>query len=251
MVPAFRRGRNLKIQCIRKVFTALHFFHMLLCYSLIPKCIKFIIFLKILQTIPHNDNVKEDCLKSLQIYKKNKIKKNHIYRFTAFAQYFVEAPLASITVSNIFGYDATSFDHHHLAIICHSSPCLFTSQTLSGWMGQMHIFRFLQKYLIGFNPRLWLGHSRTFTELSISHSCCVFRFIVLLEGEPSAQFEVLNSLDMLFIKTIPIFWCIELFFYSDESLSPTEGKQPHSVRLLPAHCTFTLQVMSRAGFLQT
>ncbi len=124
-------------------------------------------------------------------------------------------------------------------------------KTMSGWMGQMHIFRFLQKYLIGFNPRLWLGHSRTFTELSISHSCCVFRFIVLLEGEPSAQFEVLNSLDMLFIKTIPIFWCIELFFYSDESLSPTEGKQPHSVRLLPAHCTFTLQVMSRAGFLQT
>ncbi len=37
----------------------------------------------------------------------------------------------------------------------------------------MHIFRFLQKYLIGFNPRLWLGHSRTFTDLSISHTCCV------------------------------------------------------------------------------
>ncbi len=44
----------------------------------------------------------------------------------------------------------------------------------------MHIFRFLQKYLIGFNPRLCLGHSRTFTELSINHSCCVFRVIVLL-----------------------------------------------------------------------
>ncbi len=36
--------------------------------------------------------------------------------------------------SNLFGYDATSFDHH-LAIICHSSPHLFTSQALSGWMG--------------------------------------------------------------------------------------------------------------------
>ncbi len=33
-------------------------FHILLCYSLIPKLIKFIIFLKILQIIPHNDNVK-------------------------------------------------------------------------------------------------------------------------------------------------------------------------------------------------
>ncbi len=88
-----------------------------------------------------------------------------------------------------------------------------------GW-GQTHIFRFLQKYLIGFNPRLWLGHSRTFTELLLSHSCCVLRFIVLLEGEPSAQSVVLNALDWVFIKAISIFWCIELFFYSDESLSP-------------------------------
>ena len=38
---------------------------------LFPHCcvkwIKFIILLKILQTIPHEDNVKEVCLKSLQI----------------------------------------------------------------------------------------------------------------------------------------------------------------------------------------
>ncbi len=46
-----------------------------------------------------------------------------------------------------------------------------------GW-GQMHNFRFLQKYMTGFNPRLWPGHSRTFTELPLSHSCCVFRSIV-------------------------------------------------------------------------
>ncbi len=32
--------------------------------------------------------------------------------------------------------------------------------------------------------------------------------------------EVLNALDWVFIKAISIFWCIELFFYSDESLSP-------------------------------
>jgi len=32
------------IQSIRKVFTVLQFFHILLCYSLIPKWIKFIIF---------------------------------------------------------------------------------------------------------------------------------------------------------------------------------------------------------------
>ncbi len=115
-----------------------------------------------------------------------------------------------------------------------SAICLFTSQALSGRMGQMHIFRFLQKYLIGFKSRLWLGHSRTFTELCISHSCCMLRVIVLLEGE-SARSEVLNALDWVFIKAISIFWCIELFFYS-EFLGPC--KQPHSIRLLPAHFTF-------------
>ncbi len=110
-----------------------------------------------------------------------------------------------------------------------SANLLLTSSPLKlcqvGW-GQMHISMFLQKYLTGFNPRLWLGHSRTFTDLPPSHSCW---FIVLLEGEPSAQSEVLNALDWVFIKAIAIFWCIELFFYSDESLrslplknSPTE-----------------------------
>ena len=88
-----------------------------------------------------------------------------------------------------------------------------------GW-GQMHIFRFLQKYLIGFKLRLWLGHSRKFTEWSTTYSCCVLRVIVLLEDEPSAQSEVLNALDWVFIEAISIFWFTELFFYSDESLSP-------------------------------
>ncbi len=42
----------------------------------------------------------------------------------------------------------------------------------------------------------------------------------LSEGKPSAQSEVLNALDWVLIKALSIFWCIELFFYSDESLSP-------------------------------
>ncbi len=95
--------------------------------------------------------------------------------------------------------------------------CLIASSPLKlcqgGW-GQMHIFRFLQKYLTGFKSRPWLGHSKTFTELCISHSCCVFRVTVLLEGKTSAQSEVLNALDWVFIKAISIFWCTELFFYS-------------------------------------
>ncbi len=71
-----------------------------------------------------------------------------------------------------------------------------------------------------FKTRLWLGHSRTFTELSISYSCCVIRVTVLLEGEPSVQSKDLKALDWVCIKAISIFWCIELFFYSDESLCP-------------------------------
>ncbi len=112
------------------------------------------------------------------------------------------------------------------------------SQALSGWMEQMHIFRFIKKYLTWFNPRLWLGHSRTFTELSISHSCCVFRVIVLLEGEPSAQSEVLNALDWVFIKAISIVGALSFSSTLMSPSVPAAEKQPHSMRLLPAHFTF-------------
>ncbi len=135
-----------------------------------------------------------------------------------------------------------------------SAILLLTSSPLKlcqvGW-GQTHIFRFLQKYLIGFKLRLWLGHSRTFTDLSISHSCCVFRSIVLLEGEPSAQSKVQNALDWVFIKAISIFWCIKLFFYSDESLSPCRWKTAPQHEAATSTLYFwdaTLQVMSRAWF---
>lgn len=53
----------LNIQCVLKVFTVLHFFHILLCDTLIPKWIQFKFFIKFLNIIPHNDN-----FKPLQIY---------------------------------------------------------------------------------------------------------------------------------------------------------------------------------------
>ncbi len=136
-------------------------------------------------------------------------------------------------------------------MICHLSPHLFTSHQV-GW-GQTHIFRFLQKYLTGFNPRLWLGHSRTFPELPLGHFCCVLRVIVLLEGKPSSQSEVLNTLDWVFIKAISIFWCIELFFFS-ESLSPCCWKTApqHKAAISTLYIwDDTLHVMSRAASLQT
>ncbi len=56
-IPKTKTAKSISIQCIRKVFKALHFFHILLSYSLITQCI----FLKIIQTIPHNDDMKEVC----------------------------------------------------------------------------------------------------------------------------------------------------------------------------------------------
>ncbi len=105
----------------------------------------------------------------------------------------------------MLGYNVTSFAHQYLAIMCHSSPHLFTSQALSGWMGTDTHFKVSPKYLIGFKSRLWLDHSRTFNELSISPYCCVLRVIVLLEAEPCAQSEVLSALDLVFIKAISIY----------------------------------------------
>ncbi len=106
----------------------------------------------------------------------------------------------------------------------------------------------------GFSRNIPLGSLQFTSKLSTSHSCCVLRAIVLLEGEPSVQSEVLNALDWVFIKAISIFWCIELFFYSDESLSPCHWKtapQHEAATSTLYLCDGTLQVMSRAGFLQT
>ncbi len=82
----------------------------------------------------------------------------------------------------------------------------------------------------GFSRNIWLGsspdfggHSRTFTELPVSLSCWVFRFIVLLEGGPSAQSEVLNALDWVFIKATSICWC--------KILSPSVPALPQSLPL--------------------
>ncbi len=151
--------RNVKLQCIQKVFTVLHFFYILLCYSLIAKWIKLIIFLNSTNNTPYWQ--REKFVWNLCKFNKNKNEKSHVHKYSQpLPRYVVEAPLAPITASNLFGYDATSFDHHHLAL---SAILLLTSSPLKlghVGQGQMHIFRFLQKYLTGFNPRLWLGHSR-------------------------------------------------------------------------------------------
>ncbi len=152
-----------------------------------------------------------------------------------------------------FLFDATSFAHQHLAIICQSSPHLFTSQGLSGWMGADAHFQVSPEIFDWVQSQAVAGQLKDI-ELYISHSWCVLRVIVLLEGEPSAQSEVLNALDWVFIKAISIFCCTERSFYSDESLSPCHWKTaPQHEPAARRHYFWdgTPQVMSRAGFLQT
>ncbi len=95
--------------------------------------------------------------------------------FRPFAQYLVEAPFWFNTAMSLFGKDATSFSHLDLGILCHSSlQILSSSVRLDGKRWWTAIFRSLQRCSIGFKSGLWLGHSRTVTELLWSHSFVIY-----------------------------------------------------------------------------
>ena len=110
----------------------------------------------------------------------NKISHLHVLQiFKPFTQYFVEAPLASITSLSLLGYDATSVAHLCLGSFTHSSlQILSSSFRLDGERCCTATSRSLQRCSIGFKSGLWLGHSRTFRDLSRSHSC-VFLIVCL------------------------------------------------------------------------
>ena len=72
---------------------------------------------------------------------------------------------------SLLGNDPTSLSHLDLGIFCHSSlQILSSSVRLDGERWWTAIFRSLQRCSIGFKSGLWLGHSRTFTELFWNHS---------------------------------------------------------------------------------
>ncbi len=104
------------------------------------------------------------------IKKKNR---NHIYiSIQTLYSVLSWSTFSSITALSLFRYDATSFAHLDWGIFCHSSlQILSSSVRLDGDLRWTAIFRSLQRCSIGFKSGLWLGHSRTFTELSSSHSC--------------------------------------------------------------------------------
>ncbi len=126
---------------------------------------------------------------------------------------------------SLFGKDATSFSHLDLGILCHSSlQILSSSVRLDGKRWWTAIFRSLQRCSIGFKSGLWLGHSRTVTELFVKpllrYFSCVLRVIVLLEGKPSAQSEVLSTLEKVFVQDIPVLGRIHLSLDCNQSSCP-------------------------------
>ena len=144
--------------------------------------------------------------------------------------------MAAITASLLFGYDATSLAHLYLGSFSHSSlHILSSSMRLDGERRCTAIFRSFQRYSIRFK-----SIQRIVSKPLLHCLGCVLRVIVLLEGEPSPQFEVLSTLEQVLIKG--------LFPSIVPSLPvPAAEKHPHSM-MLPPPC-FTVGTVP--GFLQT
>ena len=117
-----------------------------------------------------------------------------------------------------------------------------------GWGVSLHIYFHLQRCSIRFKSGLWLGHSRTLRLVLKRLLCClgcVLRVIVLLEGEPSPQSEVLSALEKVFIKDLSVLCSVRLSL--DSLPVPAAEKHPHSMMLAPP--CFTIGMVP--GFLQT
>ncbi len=132
---------------------------------------------------------------------------------------------------------------------CRSSP------VLSGWMAN-----------VGGQP--FLGLSRDVRALTgpfknshgvvvkplLRYFSCVLRVIVLLEGKPSAQSEVLSTLEKVFVQDIPVLGCIHLSLDCNQSSCPCSWKTPpqHDAATTMLHCWDCIgQVMSSAWFFST
>ena len=119
--------------------------------------------------------------------------------------------MAAITALSLLGHDATSFAHLDLGIFCCSSlQILSSSVRLDGVCQWTHFLR-SPEMLNWVEVRALAGpikdiHTQEVVPKPLLHGLgCVLWVIVLLEGEPSAQSEVLNALDQDFIKDGSLF----------------------------------------------
>ncbi len=155
---------------------------------------------------------------------------------------------------SLFGKDATSFSHLDLGILCHCSlQILSSSVRLDGKRWWTAIFRSLQRCSIGFKSGLWpfKNSHRVVVKPLLSYFSCVLRVIVLLEGKPSAQSEVLSTLEKVFVQDIPVLGRIYLSLDCNQSSCPCSWKTPpqHDAATTMLHCWDCIgQVMSSAWF---
>ncbi len=167
----------------------------------------------------------------------------------------VEAPFWFNTAMSLFGKDATSFSHLDLGILCHSSlQILSSSVRLDGKRWWTAIFRSLQRCSIGFKSGLWLGHSRTVTELLWSHS-----FVILAVCLGSLSCWKVNLRPSLrswalwrrFSSRISLYLGYHLSLDCNQSSCPCSWKTPpqHDAATTMLHCWDCIgQVMSSAWF---
>ncbi len=172
---------------------------------------------------------------------------------------YLEAPFWFNTAMSLFGKDATSFSHLDLGILCHSSlQILSSSVRLDGKHWWTAIFRSLQRCSIGFKSGLWLGHSRTVTELLWSHS--FFILAVCLGSLSCWKVNLRPSLRSWvlwrrFSSRISLYLAAFIFpFIATSRPVPAAEKHPHSM-MLPPPCFTVGTVLDRwwavPGFLYT
>ena len=124
-----------------------------------------------LHTITHNDKAKTGFLKCLQmsIFFLTKILYLHNY----------SDPLLSTLLKHLWQrlqpwvFLGMRLQAWHICVWGVSPILLCRSSQADGEGHCTTIIRSLQRYSIGFNSGLWLGHSRTFRDLSPNYSCVV------------------------------------------------------------------------------
>jgi len=109
-------------------------------------------------------------------------------------------------MSHIFS--VLSFSHSSL-------QNLSSSIRLDGEHRCTAIFRSLQRCSIGFKSGLWLGHSRTFTELAHSHSFVIFAVCLgslsdWKMNRRTSLSEAQSALEQVFNKDVSEHCCIHL-----------------------------------------
>ncbi len=148
----------------------------------------------------------------------------------------------------------TSFAHQNFGIICYSSPHLFTSQALSGWMGADAHFQVSPEIFDWVQAQVLAGPLKNIHRV-------VYKPLLLCLGSLSCwKVNLLPSLRFWMLWTgfslrLSQYFGVLSFSSTLTSLSVTAAeKQLHSMKLLPAHFTFgtvPCRWWAVPGFLQT